>query len=68
MAEKNFWDISVDRSLTDAVVNTDVVYDVIVIGEGASGLLAAVRAAELGAKVAIIHMTRPGAMLRALPL
>ena len=58
MAEKNFWDISVDRAVVDASMDDSIVYDVIVVGGGASGLLAAVRAAELGARVAIIDKMR----------
>jgi fumarate reductase flavoprotein subunit len=54
MMEKNFWDITVDRTVQEAALSDQTVYDVIVVGGGASGLLAAVRAAECGASVAIL--------------
>lgn len=54
MAVKNFWNMQVDRQIraSDPVEHNE--FDVLVVGGGASGLLAAVRAAECGAKVAIL--------------
>ena len=56
MEEKNFWDITLEgtRPGTEIDPERPCEADVIVVGGGASGLLAAVRAAECGAKVAIV--------------
>ncbi|MCR5785702.1 MAG: FAD-dependent oxidoreductase, partial [Eubacterium sp.] len=64
MEGKNFWDIEVDRNL-EASENESDAYDVIVIGSGAGGLIAAVSAAESGAKVAIVEKNKnPGGTAR----
>lgn len=54
--EKNFWDIQTKSKVASREICADAryEYDVVVVGGGASGLLCAVRAAELGARVCIL--------------